>query len=316
MDYANLNVDENFSSNIDELNFNEASSYADNETGFPFDIVPNIVHYVRFENPYLDFITFISIKSVLINHKPEAIWIHCDFDELKGKYWDLIRNQTGNSNKNLNTVTQGKQTQTQTLTQTQTQVIVKRIKRPFFVFGKKLSSVYHSSDIARIEILMKYGGIFLDNDVFVVKSLNHFRKFEFTIGWPHGEFLGTQVLIGHNNARFLKLWHDSYENYRPTSWYYNAGQLPTEKFLIRNPGLVHRVKTEFGVHNLVQMLYNENYPFWETEFYAVHLLARHRSYLMPRDRIKNFNEINIKTYNRTFGQMARFVIYGTKNLID
>jgi hypothetical protein len=75
------------------------------------------------------------------------------------------------------------------------------------------------------------------------------------------------------------------------------------------------VKYEFGVQNLVPMLYNDLYPLWEHKFYTIHLLSRHRSYLVPNDKIIFFNELNIKTYNKTFGQMARLVIYGTKNLI-
>jgi len=40
---------------------------------------------------------------------------------------------------------------------------------------------------------MKYGGIYLDNDVYVVQNLNKYRKFELVIGWDEGQFLGSQV---------------------------------------------------------------------------------------------------------------------------
>ena len=40
------------------------------------------------------------------------------------------------------------------------------------------------------------------------------------------------------------------------------------------------------------------------EYYAVHLLNRHRDYL-AKDGIGEFDEDNIKTYNGTFGVMAR-----------
>lgn len=76
--------------------------------------------------------------------------------------------------------------------------------------------------------------------------------------------------------------------------------------------LVHRVKLQFGVHYLLPLLYRERYPFWEKEFYAVHLLSRHRSH---SDGIGYFNEENIKGYNRTFGEMARLAYYGSKDMI-
>ena len=40
---------------------------------------------------------------------------------------------------------------------------------------------------------MEEGGIFLDNDVYVVRSLERFRHFEMTLGWPPGDYIGTQV---------------------------------------------------------------------------------------------------------------------------
>ena len=52
----------------------------------------------------------------------------------------------------------------------------------------------HGSDIVRSKILMKYGGIYIDSDVFVLRSMQKFRKFEFALGWPKNETLGTQVI--------------------------------------------------------------------------------------------------------------------------
>jgi hypothetical protein len=41
--------------------------------------------------------------------------------------------------------------------------------------------------------MMKYGGIYLDNDIFVVHNLHKYRKYELAIGWPTDEPMGTQV---------------------------------------------------------------------------------------------------------------------------
>jgi len=41
--------------------------------------------------------------------------------------------------------------------------------------------------------MMKYGGIYLDNDVYVVQNLDKYRKFELVMGWDEGQFLGSQV---------------------------------------------------------------------------------------------------------------------------
>lgn len=263
-------------------------SHSSNTTGFSSYIVPNVVHFVHFDSIHLSFIEVVNIRAVYLNHRPEKIIIHCNCFSLNGKYWDMV--------KDIHILE------------------VRFMEKPTHVFQKPLSSVYHSSDIARLKILMDHGGIFLDSDTYVVKSLNYYRKFEMTIGWPPEQNLGTQVLIAHRNARFLKLWFNSYKYYRRERWYYNAGELPTKMILERMPHLVHRVTHDFGVHSLVHMLYGVHSNAWKN-FHCIHLLVRHKVYLLPEDPIVNFNEENVKTYNKTFGDMARLVIYGTTDLI-
>ncbi|KAF7493505.1 hypothetical protein SSS_03155 [Sarcoptes scabiei] len=302
------------------LRFDNDFSSSNNETGFDEFIVPNLIHYIQLENPFMDFITMISILSVVRNHRPSLLLIHTDRNRLRGKYWEQIKILNSSETSSV-----------------MGRIFLRKIKRPKRIFHRKLSSIYHASDIARIRILQQYGGIYLDNDVFVVNSLDRYRKFEIAIGWPYnqniGMFhlkqiifqsssiqldlnLGTQIIVCHRNARFLKLWIESYHQYRPDRWYFNAGELPTQTILKQNPSLVHRVPERFGVTNLVQMLYGSvSDGDWEKKFDTIHLLARHRSYMINDRKIRFFNEYNIQTYNGTFGEMARSVYYGSKRLL-
>ncbi|KAI1294214.1 hypothetical protein HDE_06100 [Halotydeus destructor] len=264
-----------------------------NITGFPSPIVPNIVHYVRLDDHTLDFIMYLSIKSAIKNQRPERVIIHCDCDALSGRYWKLLMAE--------NDVTH--------------LISINRIERPVSIFGQRLSSVYHASDIARIRALIAYGGIFLDNDSLIIKSLDTFRIFELTLGWPTGANMGTQVLLANKHARFLSLWLSSYQdNYKPSQWYYNAGEYPTKAVLSVKPEIVHREPEVLGVHMLAPYLYQENHPKtkWQSDFYAVHLLSRHRNYLV-KDGVL-LNEQSILKYNTTFGSMARDILYGNAEL--
>ncbi len=54
---------------------------------------------------------------------------------------------------------------------------------------------------------------------------------------------------------------------------------------------------------------NASSPF--RSFYAIHLLASHRHYLFPEDYAStggDFDEVNVRSYNGTFGSMAREVL--------
>ena len=176
----------------------------DNVLGSKQLIVPNMVHFIHFDSEKISFITFICILSAYYNQLPNIMFVHTNMD-LQGRYFKTLEDVIG------------------------TRLKIVRTSKPTHVFGQKLSSVQHASDVARIKIMMQYGGIILDEDVFVVKSLNSFRHFELSLGWPVGQNLGSQVLVGHKQARLLPLWLSLYQEYRPAMWYYNAGESPTRR---------------------------------------------------------------------------------------
>lgn len=199
-----------------------------------------------------------------------------------------------------------------------TTIKVMPAKRPKYVFGRPLDQVWHAADVLRLRILRQFGGITFDNDVYVVNDLHRYLRFEMTVGWPQDQFIGCQILVAHRNARFLNLYYNSYHNYQGHLWYYNAGELPTTAFLHPRPHLVHRVPHRFGVDtDLVRMLYQKLNPKWQQEFDAIHLLMGHRSYMVENspDYVDTFDEHNIRTYNQSFGEMARLVYYNTTELL-
>jgi hypothetical protein len=177
------------------LNFN-------NETGAEHFIVPNIIHLIRFSKPEFSFIDYICIQAAFRNHRPEHFYIHTDAAErtFRGKYWELIENDL----------------------ELRSRIRILPLQPPSEIFGQQIEPdlrVYHGGDIARIKTLMKYGGIYLDNDVYVIKNLDKYRKFELAINWDEGQFLGTQVIVANRQSRFLPMWLDSYHEYHPELWY-------------------------------------------------------------------------------------------------
>ena len=257
----------------------------------PDFVVPNVIHFVHFDSPSLSFVSFICVLAAFKNQNPDSIRFHTNLppeelrqDPLFAQLLDLLGPDT---------------------------LRVEKASKPSHVFGIRLGSAFHAADVFRLHLGAKDGGIFLDEDAFLVRNLDAFRRFDATLGWPEGQYLGTQVLLFRPDAPFVKLWLESYKDYRPSLWYYNAGQLPTEAILQKCPGLVRREKELFGVQNLADELYRQNWAGWR-DYYSIHLLARHRSYLAEDDVVESgvdeFNLENIKHYNRTFGFMARDVL--------
>jgi len=257
-----------------------------NETGTDSFIVPNIVHYIRFNKATFSFVDYVCIRSAYVNHRPQRIFFHTNENEFSGEYWDKMKSEPD----------------------FYARIRIRKTEVPSEIFGQKLSSgwqLYHGSDVARIRLMMKYGGIYLDNDIYVVSSLDKYRRFEIVMGWDQDQFLGNQVIIANKNARFLPLYLDTYKEYHSDLWYYNAGERPTVEVLYKRPELLHRVKLKFGVHMLVPKLYLTQWPEWRQQD-TIHLLINHRSYLDPHFKeYPAFDNVNIANYSYTFGDMAR-----------
>ena len=174
----------------------------DNVTGAEHFIVPNIIHFIRFQTFELNFVDYMVLLAAMRNHKPDKFFFHTNVEDVQftGKYWGLVQQDED----------------------LWSRIKVFFLEAPTEIFGQKLNEVwrfYHGSDIGRIHVLMKYGGIYFDNDAYVIRSLDKYRKFEFVINWDENEFIGTQVIIAHKDARFLPLWLDSYRDYHSDKWY-------------------------------------------------------------------------------------------------
>uniref|UniRef100_A0A0P6DHA5 Sulfotransferase sult n=2 Tax=Daphnia magna TaxID=35525 RepID=A0A0P6DHA5_9CRUS len=276
--------------------------YFNNETGTDHFIVPNIIHLIRFNKTEFSFVDYICTQAAFRNHRPDHFYIHTDSPggKFRGKYWELIERDL----------------------ELRSRIRILPLEPPSEIYGQQLNPewrLYHGGDIARIRTMMKYGGIYLDNDVYVIQNLDKYRKFEIAITWDEGQFLGTQVIIANRKARFLPLWLDSYREYHPEIWYYNAGERPTVEILYKHPELVHRVKVQFGAD--FDLSYNL-YTYKEFDWRAldtIHLMINHRHYMDPYYNVTPFFDENVvKNYPYPFGGMAREMVAasGMENFID
>lgn len=102
--------------------------------------VPNIVHYIWFGCRDFRFHHYLSVKSVIKIQKPVTILFHTDCMP-HGKYFREVEPHLR---------------------------IVKRTP-PKTVWGRPIVNVEHQSDVARLQILLEFGGIYLDDDVVILK---------------------------------------------------------------------------------------------------------------------------------------------------
>lgn len=254
--------------------------------------IPNIVHYVWFDShvpgiPYyekdLNMYKIIGPISAYKNLKPDKIILHSN-QKPHGKWWDELR-----------------------------QIVPMEFEYyPLVeeVFGQFIDQPAHRSDVARIDIVRKYGGIYLDFDVVILKSFDPLRIYQCVMGIETGArpdtngILNSGVILAVKNATFLNLWYEGYRKYHGNSWLYNSAFVPTELYY-KHRDLLH---IEYDIwHDTTGNIFNDIVDL--SKRYAYHMWVKagfrnvprgiKRDYLKPQDAYiidNTFGEILRKFY--------------------
>lgn len=105
---------------------------------------------------------------------------------------------------------------------------LRRVKVPRAVFGRPLTHAAHRADVLRLQLLIQFGGIYLDLDVITLRSFAPLiplltPEASFLIGREghpdHGGFHGlcNAVLIARPNASFARRWLEQYAAFGSSS---------------------------------------------------------------------------------------------------
>ena len=154
-------------------------------------LIPNIVHFFHFidhhksfanhkpdRNNDLDDLSFVSATCILaaaFNQQPEKIVIHTNanltLNLANRKYWSLVFRILNPKQIKRNDVEAIKKVKKPSK-QLNTTLEVAYLKQPTHVFGQPLSSAFHATDVARLNLLLSEGGIALDQDTFIIQKLD------------------------------------------------------------------------------------------------------------------------------------------------
>ncbi len=265
-----------------------------NKTGF---WVPNIVHFIWYSDTPKPF-HFNNMLSVMSAHryiKPEVILFHTNI-EPTGEYWDKV------------------------LALPSFHVVKKEYTLCFNDHLLKTPVTKPGpSNIDRLTVLSESGGIYLDLDVIALRSFDPLRRFPCTVGTESSKDYKEHIVCGgvvicSRQSQFLHYWRQSFiDDYRPETWGYNSGRIPT-RIWHKYPHLIHVEKASFfrpSWFELDQIFLQKPYN-WQKN-YLIHLW----NYVSEtRDYIPEPTYENIRTWNGTFGEIARYVLYGSPGAIS
>ena len=248
------------------------------------NVVPNVVHFIWFAddgNKRLTFLNYVSIRSAYVIQKPEVIRLHCNFLPA-GQWWERAWREIP-------------------------LVIVYR-ELPTEIHGQKISHKFHAGDIAKIEVLREYGGIYLDYDVLVVNSVDPLRRYDITLGKEKPPKFIAGIIMAKRNSLFLKLWYESYrDNYRHYDWDYNCARVAYKLYLER-PDLIHVEPYKFTTPD-----WQDRRLLWNDVIEWRHLYVIH---VMSHELKIDYTPEKIEKLNSTFGQVMRYIYSGSADIIE
>ena len=247
--------------------------------------VPNIVHYVWFTPHEFKFHHYLSALGALRFQKPDKIMFHTDA-EPDGGWWYSFKQEARDV------------------------LQIVHCDQPYEIFGQSIDDISHKSDVARIDILLKYGGIYINSDAMIVRNMDPIRKYNCSMGM---EIVGLNngVILSAPQSPFLKLYYDSYKHFDDAQWNWNSCIEPY-RLAGEHPDLIHIEPSSLSR------------PQW-TDWWDMHrawkngaLVDWSHSYAINWIYSYHGDEHDpeqIKTMNTTFGEVARHIYYGKSDII-
>jgi len=106
----------------------------------------------------------------------------------------------------------------------------------------------HLSDFIRLDLLYKFGGIYLDIDTICIKPFDDLLQNKFVLGYEMANQgcdvdeviigLCNAAMMSEKNSLFSQIWIDDYYKNYNSIWNYNSVVRPLELYY-KNPELIH-----------------------------------------------------------------------------
>ncbi|OZJ06939.1 hypothetical protein BZG36_00117 [Bifiguratus adelaidae] len=253
--------------------------------------IPKIVHFVyglKAEGPTLDLVHYLAIKSAHDVLKPERIYFHYHYMPT-GHYFEAAK----------------------------TFLTLHQVEIPTKVFDRPVDKYAHRADIVRMDMLLQYGGIYLDLDVITLKPFDNLLDETFVMGQEGRDGwvgLCNAVILARPQAHFLQRWRATYQFFDQSDWNYHSVALPGK--LSEHFGNEIKVLpyTSFfwplwDKNGLRTMYLEKTYDFRDN--LAVHLWESAANTNLLRDIDE---EVMANVESSVFCQLRRFLPQATQNL--
>jgi mannosyltransferase OCH1-like enzyme len=248
-------------------------------------MVPNVIHFIWItgekSRPF-SYFNYMAVKCAKQHHGNGAIIIHCNKPPKDNKWWDEAAKLA----------------------------VVMPLTVPTYVGETEIKHVQYASDVVRLTLLLKWGGIYIDTDMLLIKPLTPLMNRPLTMaiesltedGSPKSVANG--VILAAPRSDFLDLMLKATPQAMANeTWANHAVTLPLE-LANAYPDMVHlEEKGSFFPFDL-----SRNYPFEEGKYNEYFPLIKdsyglHIYETFWRDQLKHITEDMLKSSSCLFSRL-------------
>jgi hypothetical protein len=167
-------------------------------------MIPNIIHFIYglksdFGGKEFSLIHFLAVVTAAKVNRPEKLYFHYAY-EPTGAWWERAKPY----------------------------LTMNKVVPPAEIFGRPLEHFAHQADVLRLEVLMQYGGIYLDMDVVCVNSFAPLMHKNCVMGIQPGKGLCNAVILARPGSQFIRLWYEKYRDFDGRHWSHHSVALPMQ----------------------------------------------------------------------------------------
>ena len=150
--------------------------------------IPKKIHFIWFsKGKDLRLFNYIAMKSAMDHNPTYQIYLHCDEEPKNNIYYDKLKDK----------------------------ITLNKIVEPEYINNHFVEWFQNKADYVRLNVLKKFGGIYLDTDYILLKPLDMFLNHRFVMGLErdnNNDFLCNAVIMCEPNNEIIKEWINIYDN--------------------------------------------------------------------------------------------------------
>ncbi|XP_076806034.1 uncharacterized protein LOC143449646 [Clavelina lepadiformis] len=256
-------------------------------------LVPNEIVFIWFaKNKSFEYYNYLALRSVASIQNPNKIKVYYSSRLPSGKYWE------------------------RTMVEIPCLEFI-QIKEPSEVFGVEMPDVMRRTDLARINVMIKSGGVYLDGDVITLKNFDSLRIYPTTLGRSTKFNVCVCVILAEKGSIFLKEFRKQF----PYHFQMKRPAFFTTKYLGKFASTSFEVRIEESSINRPNPHVKED-GILSTTMDRIDISENYFLHIHPRRVIHSkfpaclkMEDDELRILDTVYGEAARIALFGSSDLI-